>query len=697
MTASDYVTGTITLTNGEAAFTGTGTGWAAAGFREGDTIIDVTGATEYMGVVATIDGSGAGALTQPWEGPTLEDVAYRMRYQGDGSRVTAQARQLIEILGGSGNLEAFAALEGASNRLPVFLGPGAMGTVPLNALIVGFAADHRVPNMAARAAYDDAPAATSVLVDNTGDGRAAIYTKESADTADWSAPAYVTGPGISIDIGTVFETEFGTPPAVSRQAVTGGYLLHFGLPGGAQWLAGTVETVSPAEPASIDVEPVAGGFRLDMKIPAAEGFYPAGTYDPDLAYLKSRVVRNQGAAWLALQDVPIGEAPPTLPTAENDYWWLLVAPGADGMDGASLYVRVHAIDTHGGDPDEDYEAGKEIDGVPLAAGWLLSRATPGGDSLNGIYLVPASGAASRAAPWDVDYNSLPGTGIWVVLGEEHGGTEWRVSSTFGGVLDTDPVEIEEHRGGAGAEMVPGTVSISALDDGELHLTPDMGRYLTLVDHGTADYVIESFGDACPVGWEVTLFIPRTIADTGEAPNQLGNYLQFIHSLSGPGFDNDKIATQIEGTIYRGYRAYPDATDGAGNRFALHEELSFIHLGDGRWKLVGQPEDATLLTGLGYVTRRARGAQHLFMRTLETRSASGTLQTAVTFPAAFVDREFGNHPYLITASINGNNPTLFGPALYQGLTVTGLNIWINRTNTANTNFCVNVDGYWKPVV
>jgi hypothetical protein len=92
---SDYVAGTITLTNGSPAFTGSGTGWRSAGFREGDTIFDVTGATEYTGVIASISGEGAGTLTKAWEGPTVT-AAYRMRYQADGSRATAQARAIAE-------------------------------------------------------------------------------------------------------------------------------------------------------------------------------------------------------------------------------------------------------------------------------------------------------------------------------------------------------------------------------------------------------------------------------------------------------------------------------------------------------------------------------------------------------------------------------------------------------------------------
>lgn len=95
-TQSDYVFGTITLTNGQADFTGTGTAWQAAEFGDGDTIIDLPGATEYTGIIAAITGQGSGTLTLPWEGPDLTNVTYRMRFQANGSRYPAKVAQLIE-------------------------------------------------------------------------------------------------------------------------------------------------------------------------------------------------------------------------------------------------------------------------------------------------------------------------------------------------------------------------------------------------------------------------------------------------------------------------------------------------------------------------------------------------------------------------------------------------------------------------
>lgn len=68
--------------------------------------------------------------------------------------------------------------------------------------------DVQVANLAARAAYDGQATGYSVLVSDVGDGRAAVYTKNSGVSADWSAPAYFTGlgldgaPGSSNVVGT---------------------------------------------------------------------------------------------------------------------------------------------------------------------------------------------------------------------------------------------------------------------------------------------------------------------------------------------------------------------------------------------------------------------------------------------------------------------------------------------------------------
>src|SRR5690606_11395810 len=107
---SDYTAGTVSVAANGTAVTGVGTAWKTAGFKEGDWFI----ANGWVNVVASVDSETTLTLAQPWRGGALTAATYRLRYMSDGSRVSAQARHLIDMLGGSGSLEALAALTGAA-------------------------------------------------------------------------------------------------------------------------------------------------------------------------------------------------------------------------------------------------------------------------------------------------------------------------------------------------------------------------------------------------------------------------------------------------------------------------------------------------------------------------------------------------------------------------------------------------------
>lgn len=92
------------------------------------------------------------------------------------------------------NLTALSGLVGAAGRIPIFTGPGTMSTVDKLDLVTGVNADKKVAALASRAAYDGEAEGFSVLVANIGDGRSAIYFKNSPTIADWSPPAYLTDP-----------------------------------------------------------------------------------------------------------------------------------------------------------------------------------------------------------------------------------------------------------------------------------------------------------------------------------------------------------------------------------------------------------------------------------------------------------------------------------------------------------------------
>lgn len=187
---SDYTTGTITVAANGTAVTGTGTSWATLpAFREGDWFI----ANGWVNIIQSVNSNTSLTLAMPWRGGALTGQPYRLRFMSDGSRVSAQARALVELLGGSGSIEALAALSGLPDTIPIFTGPGSLSLIPRSDLINGVKFDAQVNTLAERAIYDGQPVGFTVLVSDTGDGRSAIYSRIGA-VGNWSTPAYLTGP-----------------------------------------------------------------------------------------------------------------------------------------------------------------------------------------------------------------------------------------------------------------------------------------------------------------------------------------------------------------------------------------------------------------------------------------------------------------------------------------------------------------------
>lgn len=265
---SDYVTGTISLTNGQAAFTGTSTGWLLAGFKEGDTIIDITGATEFMGVVATIDANGAGTLTKAWEGPTLVDVGYRMRYQPDGARVSAQARNLIELLGSG-----------------AFFQYDASGT------------------LAERAQYDGQRKGFSFL--NISTTPMGLYIKASDADGDWAGPtAYAQGE--TGDTGPMPDLEFlpaitlapGSPASVDVTPTSDGYQVQLSLPKGD---TGDINGVTPFWVSRLGYDADAGAARTGLGVRDVLSGSRSFFVRPDGSDTNTGLGNTAGAAFLTIQ------------------------------------------------------------------------------------------------------------------------------------------------------------------------------------------------------------------------------------------------------------------------------------------------------------------------------------------------------------------------------------------------------------
>ena len=116
----DYVSGTITVAQGDVNFTGTNTLWRTMGFREGDTVqlqgftAIIKGTSEFGN---PIDSNVAGQFVEPWPGQS-GTFAYRMRFLPDGARFAGKSTNLIELLG-NGVLANLAELGVEEGKTPV--------------------------------------------------------------------------------------------------------------------------------------------------------------------------------------------------------------------------------------------------------------------------------------------------------------------------------------------------------------------------------------------------------------------------------------------------------------------------------------------------------------------------------------------------------------------------------------------------
>lgn len=287
---SYYSTGTATVEADGTTVTGQSTAWLQA-VRAGDLFGTHVGDPVR---IASVDSNTQLTLAYPWKGPAQTESAYEIQFTPYDTGYQAAVRQLLTTLA-SGNVEALAELTGEYNALPIFLGPGAMGLISKEELVNGVHFDVQVDDLAGRAAYDDRPEGYTVLVADVGDGRSAIYMKNSAATGDWSDPAYITGP-------------VGPLPDVT---------------------VGATNTLEPGSSATVTGTPTAGGIELEFGIPEGRGAKYAGEYDPGTTYELDDAVLYNGSTWIALQETT-GNAPPVLPTTSNAYWSLLARQGTDG-------------------------------------------------------------------------------------------------------------------------------------------------------------------------------------------------------------------------------------------------------------------------------------------------------------------------------------------------------------------------------
>lgn len=311
-----YGDGTATVAVGSRTVTGTDTGW----------LTEVAGLTPikvgdkfgiHVGrpiVIEQIISDTELLLADDWPGPAQTDAPYKVELTSPTIAAVEAMRRLLASLS-NGNLDSLAEITVGTDDIPIGIGPGVFGTINKAALVQGVEYDAFVANLAGRAAYNGAAAGFSVLVIDIGDGRSALYFKNSATSGDWSAPSYVTGP-----VGPAGVNQRGNYSAGTAYAIRD--IVQYG---GSTWIA-KVATTGNAPPTLPTTENTQW---LLFARSGTQGVVDRGTYSGATAYEANDIVLNNGSTWIALQPTT-GNAPPTLPTESNAYWRLLARRGIDG-------------------------------------------------------------------------------------------------------------------------------------------------------------------------------------------------------------------------------------------------------------------------------------------------------------------------------------------------------------------------------
>lgn len=318
-----YAVGAATVDAGETTVTGTGTVWSS--LQPGDLFgVHIGLAVPIAEVVSDTEFT----LLFPWPGAAQTDADYCVQFVPRSVGVQEATRQLLLMLA-NGNLDAFAALMGGADKIPMFTGPGTLTVVNKSELVSGVQADKQVADLAARAAYDNSPIDFKVLVSNTGDGRAALYTKLSNATADWSDAAYITGPVGSDGVNPRGFYDNGTAYFVDDLVYSGG----------STWIA-KIPTTGNAPPTLPTTENTQ--WRLFARAGAAMN--PRGDYAAGTAYEPLDTVLSGGSSWVA--KIPTtGNPPPTFPITSNAQWQLLAQKGTDGTGTGDVVGPSSATDS----------------------------------------------------------------------------------------------------------------------------------------------------------------------------------------------------------------------------------------------------------------------------------------------------------------------------------------------------------------
>lgn len=151
------------------------------------------------------------------------------------------------------------------------------------------------------------------------------------------------------------------------------------------------------------------------------------------------------------------------------------------------------------------ENGDSIDGVTLATGdrILLKNQTNGYE--NGIYVVAASGAPTRATDADTDDKVNNGVEVYVEEGSTNGGKKFTLSTTGVIVLNTTNLSFSEFSGGGGGSLAweGEWVTSTAYSVGDIVQNGSpVSSYRALTNHTSGATTEPGVGASWATNWEI---------------------------------------------------------------------------------------------------------------------------------------------------------------------------------------------------
>ncbi|WP_367354177.1 hypothetical protein [Agrobacterium pusense] len=414
-----YGDGTATVAVGSRTVTGTDTGW----------LTEVAGLTPikvgdkfgiHVGrpiVIEQIISDTELLLADDWPGPAQTDAPYKIELTSPTIAAVEAMRRLLASLS-NGNLDSLSEISVGTDDIPIGIGPGVFGTINKYSLKDGVQFNVAVPDLAGRAAYNGAAAGFRVLVADIGDGRSALYIKNSATSGDWSVPYYITGP-----VGPAGVNQRGNYSAGTAYAIRD--IVQYG---GSTWIA-KVATTGNAPPTLPTTENTQW---LLFARSGTAGVVDRGSYSGATAYEANDIVLNNGSTWIALQPTT-GNAPPVLPTESNAYWRLLARKGTDGTGtgdfsgpagGVASGDIVAFADTTGkaGRKATQNDLKAAIGGLPIA-GYIspgFNLANNATDATNDLDFPAGIVASEQASPILMNHAAVAGMQLDIAWGVGNG-------------------------------------------------------------------------------------------------------------------------------------------------------------------------------------------------------------------------------------------------------------------------------------